>query len=54
MDTVETGTKDRCVMEAMHVLRRKLRIRLRAFPKCVGPRILSLASVDYFRTSEHH
>ena len=52
-DTVETGTKNRCVMEATHVLRRELRIKLRAFPKRVVPRILSLASVDYFGTSEH-
>ena len=27
--------------------------KFRAFPKCVGPRILSLESVDYFGTSEH-
>ena len=29
------------------------KIKLRAFPKLVGPRILSLESVDYFETSEH-
>ena len=28
-------------------------MRLRAFPERVGPRILSLESVDYFGTSEH-
>ena len=27
-DTVETGTRYRCVMEATHVLRRELRIKL--------------------------
>ena len=29
------------------------KIKFRAFPKHVGPRILSLESVDYFETSEH-
>ena len=39
-ETVETGTKNRCLIEATHVLRRKLRkIKFRAFPKRVGPRI---------------
>ena len=28
-------------------------MRFRAFPERVGPRILSLESVDYFGTSEH-
>ena len=28
-------------------------MRLRAFPERVGPRILFLESVDYFRKSEH-
>ena len=28
-------------------------MRFRAFPERVGPRILSLESVDYFETSEH-
>ena len=28
--------------------------KFRAFPKRVGPRILSLESVDYFGTSEHY
>ena len=47
-DTVETGTKNRCVMEATNVLRRQLRkIKFRAFRKRVGPRTLSLESVDY-------
>ena len=30
------------------------KIKFRAFPKQVGPRILSLESVDYFGTSEHY
>ena len=30
------------------------KIKFRAFPKHVGPRILSLESVDYFETSEHY
>ena len=30
------------------------KIKFVAFPKCVGPRILSLESVDYFGTSEHY
>ena len=30
------------------------KIKFRAFPKHVGPRILSPQSVDYFRTSEHY
>ena len=29
-------------------------IIFRAFPRRVGPRILSLESVDYFGTSEHY
>ena len=29
------------------------KIKFRAFPKRVGPRILSLESVDYFGASEH-
>ena len=32
----------------------KLRLRIVAFPKRIGPRILSLESVDYFGTSEHY
>ena len=51
---METGTKNCCVIEATHVLQRKLgKIKFRAFPKHVGPRILSFESVDYFGTSEH-
>ena len=54
-ETVETGTTNRCVIEATHVLRRKLgKIKFRAFPKRVGLRILSLESSDYFGTSEHY
>ena len=30
------------------------KIKFRAFPKCVGPLIPSLESVDYFGTSEHY
>ena len=52
METVETGNKNRCVTKAMHVLRRKLRFR--AFPEQVCPRILSLESVDYLGTSVKH
>ena len=52
---VETGNENRCVTKATHVLQRKLRkIKFRAFPKRVGPRILSLESIDYFGTSQHH
>ena len=43
---LETGTKNRCVMEG--------KIKFRAFPKRVGPRILSLQSVDFFGTSKHY
>ena len=42
------------MIEATHILRRKLKIKFRAFPKRVGPRILSLESVDYFGTSENY
>ena len=48
---VETGTKNRYVIKATHVLRK---VKFRAFPKRVGPRILSLESVDYFGASEHY
>ena len=50
-ETVETGNKNRCATEATHVSWRKLRFR--AFPDRVCPRILSLESVDYFGTTEH-
>ena len=55
-DRVESGTKNRCMIEATPVLRRKLtgKIKFGAFPKRVGPRILSLESVDYFGTSAHY
>ena len=49
--TVETGTKNRCVIEVTHFLGK---IKFRAFSERVGPRILSLQSVDYFGTSEHY
>ena len=54
-ETVETGNKNRCVIEATHVCKESLgNIKFRAFPKRVCPRILSLESVDYFGTSEHY
>ena len=53
-ETVKTGNKNRCVVETTHILRRKLKIKFRAFPKRVDPRILSLESFDYFGTSEHN
>ena len=43
--------KESLHVEATHALRRN--IKFRAFPKRVGPRILSLQSVDFFGTSEH-
>ena len=52
-ETWETGNKNRCVTEAKHVLRRKLRFRAFPFAERVCPRILSLESADYFGTSEH-
>ena len=52
-ETVDTGNKIRCVTETTHVLRRRRKLRFRAFPERVCPRILSLESVDYFGTSEH-
>ena len=48
---VETENNNRCVTEATHVLRRKLRFR--AFLERVCPQILLLESVDYFGISEH-
>ena len=52
---VETGTRNCCVIEATHVSKESLgKIKFRAFPKRVGPRILSLESVDYFGTSKHY
>ena len=45
-ETVETGNKYRDVTYGVFK-------RCRAFPERVGPRILSLESVDYFGTSEH-
>ena len=54
-ETVETGTKNRCVIEATHVMRRSLgKIKFRAFPKRIGPRMLSLESVHYFAASEQY
>ena len=51
-DTVETGTKNRCVIETCEESLGKNKFR--SFSKRVGPRILSLESVDYFGTSEHY
>ena len=55
-ETVENENKNRCVIEAMHVLQRSStgKIKFRAFPKRVGLRILLLQSIDYFGTSEHY
>ena len=53
-ETVKTGNKNCCVIEATHNLRRKLKIKFRAFPKRVSPRILSLESFDNFGTNEHN
>ena len=61
---METGNKNRCVLEERkkkvleRLMRRKKKVlerlmRFRAFPERVGPRILSLESVDYFGISEH-
>ena len=50
-ETLETGTKNRCVIEAMLFCEQSLgKIKFRAFPKHVGPRIVSVESVDYFGT----
>ena len=43
------------LINATHVCEESLgKIKFRAFPKRVDPRILSLESVDYFGTSEHY
>ena len=53
--TVETGTKSRCVSKPRMLWEESLgKIKFRAFPKRVGPRIPSLESVDYFGTSKHY
>ena len=41
----------RTLLAALHVHR--IEIPYRAFPERVGPRILSLESVDYFATTDH-
>ena len=52
-ETVETGNiKKRCVI--MFCEESLGKIKFRAFPKRVGPRIVSLESVDYFGISEHY
>ena len=58
-ETMETATKNCCMMEGMHWCLAKKKnlgkIEFRAFLKCVSPQlILSLESNDYFGTSEHH
>ena len=57
-ETVETGTKNRCVIDAPdltpHMFCEENVLKIRAFPKRVDPRILSLESVDYFEKSEHY
>ena len=53
-ETVETGNKNHCVIEATLFCEESLgKIKFRAFPKHVVSRILSLQSIDYFGTSEH-
>ena len=42
----------RTLLAALHVHR--IEIPYRAFPERVGPRILSLESVDYFGTTDHN
>ena len=43
------------MIEAAHVCKESLaKIKFRTFLKRVGPRILSLESVDHFGTSEHY
>ena len=51
---METGNNNRCMTETTHVLQRKLIIKSLAFPKHVGPPILSIGGIDYFGTSEHY
>ena len=46
-ETVETGNKNRCVMKPRMFCEESLgKIKFRAFPKRVGPRILLLRSVE--------
>ena len=55
VETVETGTKNRCEVEATMFCEESLgKIKFRAFPKRVSPRILSLESIDYFGASERY
>ena len=55
-DILETGTRNRCVIEATMFSEESVGIKtkFRAFPKRVGRRILSLERVDYIGTSEHY
>ena len=48
---METGTKNRCVIEVTHVLER---LNLEVFRKRVGPQILLLQRIDYCGGSEHY
>ena len=55
VETVETETKNLCVIEPRMFCEESLeKIKVRAFPKRIVPRILSLESVDYFGTSVHY
>ena len=53
-ESVATGTRNRCVGSKPRMFCEEIlgKIRFRAFPKRVGPQILSLEIVDYFGTSE--
>ena len=56
-ETVETGSNNHCIIilkPCMFYEESLGKIKFRAFPKPVGPGILSLQSVDYFGSSEHH
>ena len=52
-ETVETGNKNLWSKPRMFCEQSLGTIKLRTFPKRVGPRILSLQSVDYLGASEH-
>ena len=56
MPGVPSGDRGNRDQESLRDLRHTClgKIKSRAFPKRVGPRILSLQSVDYFGTSEHY
>ena len=55
VETMETGLRIVARLKPRMFCEESLgKIKFRAFPKRVGPRILSLQSLDYFGTSEHH